>query len=188
MRMASLVVSVATLGILASGPAAQVTADPWRRLTEADLGALYERLQPGMTVGEVARTAGPAALRQAAEPVTSWLVWSPPALRRPTVVLRMSFRDGRLTRVEYESFGDEYRRLAKGREFGVEIGDQELRRLWRQLWQVTEAAGDCRVALDAFHHLVVQVQERLTTAQQAAWVRALELRRAAEAELSSLDR
>ncbi len=153
-----------------------------------DIRALYERLRPGMTVQEVAAAANRRHLGATAEPVTSWLIWNRPAGAGVTAVLRAAFRDGRLARVEYEAFGDEYQRLAKGADPAVEVGEEELRRLWRRAWQVARAADECREALDAFHQLVLQLQERLTPAEQQAWVRALELRRAAERERSPVPR
>lgn len=179
---------VSLVAVLLVGTLVGAAAGDPRRPAQLDLHALYQRLQPGMTVKEVGAIAGGAGLRASPEPVTSWLVWNPPVPGAPMAVVRASFRDSRLVRVEYESFGDEYRRLAKGTDPGVAIDEEELRRLWRRGWRATEAAAHCHEALEAFHQLVVRVQDRLTTAEQAAWVRALELRRSAEAEIGSLDR
>jgi hypothetical protein len=131
-----------------------------------------------MTIAEVAALAGRPRLGTSAEPVTGWLLWSTPQASAATAVLRASFRDGRLTRLEYEAFGEEYRRLAKGPDAAMELTEDELRRLWRR----TQAVESCQEALDAFHRLLLQTQERLTPSEQAAWVRALELRRAADAQ------
>jgi hypothetical protein len=162
--------------VLAAGPAGATE----RRVTGTPSGirALYERLEPGMTVGQVAAIADRPGL--GAEPgVTSWLVWSPPESGSPTAVLRVSFRDGRVVRLEHEMFGDDYRRLSKGADATVELDASEARRLWRR----GQAVDDCQEALDAYHRLVLGVQQRLTPAEQQAWVRALELRREAESRL-----
>jgi hypothetical protein len=179
--------SVVILGLVL-GLCAVVDADAPRPGTAIDVHALYERLQPGMTVREVVVAAGRSSLLASPEPVTAWVLWNPPVSGRPTAVLRAVFREGRLGRVEYESFGEEYVRRAKGADPAIEIGEDELRRLWRQVWQSAQAAGQCRDALEAFHQLVLHLQERLTATEQATWVQALELRRTAEAQLERLDR
>ncbi len=176
------VVAILVLSLLASSAPWSAYADEWWEPTKADLYVLYERLRPGMTATDVAVVAGRASLSGSSDPVTSWLIWNPPVAERPTTVLRASFRDGRLARVQYESFGEQYRRLVKGGELGVEIEEKELRRLWRQTSRLTQTVEHCHEALEAFHRLVLRAQDRLTTAEQAAWVRALALRRAAEAE------
>jgi hypothetical protein len=141
-----------------------------------------------MAAEDVARVSGRRALSGSSDPVTSWLIWSPPATGRPTEVLRAVFREGRVVHVAYEAFGDEYRRLVKGTEPAVEMSEDELRRLWRRDWRLTQAVERCEEALDTFHQLALGFQERLTTAEQAAWVHALGLRRAAERELGALRR
>jgi hypothetical protein len=88
-----------------------------------------------------------------------------------------------VTRLEYESFGAEYRRLVKGTDPWVEIASDELARIWRRSWQVGRAAESCRNALDAYHHVVLGAQERLTADEQQAWARALQLRQEAEQHL-----
>lgn len=153
-------------------------ADERPPTTDAEVRGLFERLRPGMSIAEVAGLAGRPRLGTGAEPVTGWLLWSAPQASAATAVLRASFRDGRLTRLEYEAFGEEYQRLAKGPDVAMELNEDELRRLWRR----TQAVESCQEALDAFHQLLLHVQERLTPSEQAAWVRALELRRAAEAQ------
>jgi len=146
------------------------------------LEALYQRLGVGMTEQEVARAAGRETLMTGRnQPLKSWLLWTPAMAGRPTEVLRTAFKDGRLARVEYEAFGEEYRHLVKG-----DIDGDQITRLWRRSAQVHEAAEDCGVALQAFHHLVVGLQNRLTSAEQQAWVHALELRRAAQKALDWL--
>lgn len=146
--------------------------------TATEIRALYERLRPGMPIQEVAALAGRPRLGGGADPVTSWLLWSTPQSGAATAVLRAGFRDGRVARLEYEAFGDKYQRLAKEPDPAVEMSEDQLRRLWRR----TQAVEGCQEALEAFHRLLLQVQERLTPSEQAAWVRALELRRAAEAQ------
>ena len=47
----------------------------------------------------------------------------------PTTVLRAFFRDTRLTRLEYESLGDDYRRPVKESDLVLEQGGDDLRRL-----------------------------------------------------------
>jgi hypothetical protein len=153
-----------------------------------DLHEVFRRIEPGMAVADVSRVSGRGALSGSADPVTSWLIWSPPATGRPTEVLRAAFREGRLVHVAYEVFGDEYRRLVKGTEPAVEMSEDELRRLWRRDWRLTQAVERCEEALDAFHQLALGFQERLTTVEQASWVHALGLRRAAERELGALRR
>lgn len=156
--------------------------------SEVDLRAAYEGLEAGMTTERVAELLGRTTLLTAPERITSWLMWTPPAAGRPVTVLRASFRDGRLARVEYESFGGEYQRLVKGGDSRADFSEDEVRRLWRQVRRATQAAEQCEDALEAVHQLVLRVQERLTPSEQAAWVRALELRRAVEADLGALGR
>jgi hypothetical protein len=114
--------------------------------------------------------------------VTTWLVWQHAGPDRGPEILRASFRDGRLARIEYESFADEYRHLVKG-DRTVPMDADEFGRLWRRAARVDQAAESCHDALEAFHRLVLRVQERLTTEKQREWVRALQLRRTAETEL-----
>jgi hypothetical protein len=164
-----------------------VLADETRPVESVELRPLYQRLHPGMTIQEVASAAGRETMLRAETPLSSWLIWTPPADGRPVEVLRTAFRDGRLARIEYESFGDEYRHLMKG-DRRTEMDSDQLTRLWRRSAEVMEAAEVCGEALEAFHQLVVGLQERLTSAEQQAWVRALKLRRAADAGLNSLSR
>jgi hypothetical protein len=147
--------------------------------SDVDVYDLYARLRPGMSVREVATLAG-GQLGAVAEPVTTWLLWSSPPGTSGTAVLRASFQDGRLTRLEYEAFGAEYRRLVKGADPWVEIAGDELARIWRQTWRTEQAAESCRQALDAYHRVILDAQERLTAEEQQAWARALLLRRTAE--------
>jgi hypothetical protein len=149
------------------------------------LEVLYQRLHPGMTVRQVSRATGREIVLTPEKPMSSWLLWTPPLAGRPTEVLRTAFRDGRLTRIEYEAFGDEYRHVVKG---GGGMDNDQVTRLWRRSAEVMEAAENCGEALQAFHQLVVGLQDRLTSAEQQAWVRALELRRAAQAALNWLAR
>lgn len=147
--------------------------------SDVDVYDLYARLSPGMTLREVATLAG-GELGAAPGPVTSWLLWSPMPDGTGTAVLRAAFQDGHVIRLEYESFGVEYRRLAKGADPWVEIAGDELARIWRQSWRVERAAESCWNALDAYHHVVLGAQERLTFEEQQAWARALQLRREAD--------
>lgn len=64
----------------------------------------------------------------------------------------------------------------------------EAARLWRRNVEVMEAAEGCGEALEALHGLVLGLQEPPTPAEQQARVRALQLRRAADAELGWLGR
>lgn len=148
-----------------------------------DLSVLYQRLRPGMTVGQVATAAGRSHLGGGADPVTSWLVWSRSAESGETTVVRTAFRDDRLVRVELEFFGEEYRRYVKGGDVAVEMAARELRRLLRRTTEVQEAAGECDDALEAFHQLLLRAQERLTPEEQQAWAQALERRRTAQRDL-----
>jgi hypothetical protein len=145
-----------------------------------DILDLDQRLQPGMAIGEVARLGQASAGLASGESLTSWLLWH--HSERGTEVVRTSFREGRLASVTYEVFGKEYRRLVKG----VPVDRVDLTRLWQRSARVEQAAEDCQAALDAFHRLVMTFQERLSPEAQQAWVRALELRREAEAELEGL--
>jgi hypothetical protein len=147
--------------------------------SDIDVHALYERLSPGMSVSEVAALAG-GQLGATAEPVTTWLLWSEGRDGRGTAVLRAAFLDGRVSRLEYEWFGSEYRRLVKGADPWLEIAADELARIRRQAWRADRAAEGCRDALDAYHQLVLGAQERLTSEEQQAWARALGLRRSVE--------
>jgi hypothetical protein len=153
-----------------------VIAEDRAPVTAGGILVLYDRLSPGMAAGEVAAVARRPGLAAAGEAVTSWLLWSAPQAGGETAVLRATFRDGRLFRLEYEAFGDEYRRLAKGADDGIELDEPELRRLWQR----SQAAEDCQRALEAFHRLLLRAQDRLVPSEQEAWVRALELRRQAE--------
>lgn len=159
-----------------------VGAEPRGRRSEMDVSTLYQRLTPGMSVQAVEALAEHATRLTLHEPVTTWLLWQHSDPGRGTEVLRAAFRDGRLARIEYESFGDEYRHLVKG-DRTVPMDADEVARLWRRATQVDQAADSCHEALDAFHQLVLRLQERLTTNEQRDWVRALQLRRAAETQL-----
>ncbi len=155
--------------------------------SDLDVQALYERLSPGMSVREVAALTG-GQLGATAEPVTTWLLWREAPGGGGTAVLRAAFQDGRVTRLEYESFGSEYRRLVKGADPWVEIPGDELARIWRQAWQAGRLAEGCRDALDAYHRVVLGAQERLTGEEQREWARALQLRRAIEQRFGPLGR
>jgi hypothetical protein len=158
-----------------------VAAEPRDRDSRTDLNGLYRRLSPGMTVTEVqALTEQPSKLGLG-EPVTTWLLWQQDSSGRGTEVLRASFRDGRLVRVEYESFGEEHRHLVKG-DRTVAMDADEVGRLWRRAARIGQVAENCHEALDAYHRLVLGAQERLTTSEQQDWARALRLRRAVELE------
>jgi hypothetical protein len=178
--MRFLLVSLVALGLLAT-PA---IADDRAPATAGQVLALYGRLSPGMSPGDVAALARRPGLAQAAGPVSTWILWSAPQGGVETAVLRATFRDGRLFRLEYEAFGDEYRRLAKGGDDGIELGEEEL----RHLWQRTQAGDACQVALEAFHRLLLRAQDRLVPSEQEAWVKALELRRQAESHAPGLTR
>lgn len=160
--------------------AGSVCAEP-RRGSEFDVYALYRSARPGMSVEAVEALAERATKLTTGEPVTAWVLWRHSDPGR-TEVLRATFRDGRLARIEYESFGDEYQHLVKG-DRRVPMDADEVSRLWRRAARVDQAAESCHEALDAFHRLVLRAQERLTTAEQEEWVRALQLRRAADAQL-----
>lgn len=149
---------------------------------ETDIHGLYERLQPGMTVEEVAAAVDSWQLRTAPRPVSSWVVWSSVGREaRATAVLRVAFREERLVRAEYEVFGDQYRRLVKGGgEPEIEVYRAQLRRLADQSERKEQAVDVCQTALEAYHRLTLGAQERLTREEQAAWARALQLRRAVE--------
>ena len=172
--------AIAMVG-LAGGPTA--AADREVR-SDLDIRALYERLSPGMSSREVGALAG-GQLGTALEPVSTWLLWNSTPEGRGTAVLRAAFQDGRVIRLEYESFGAEYRRLVKGADPWIEIASDELARIWRQSWRVGRAAESCRHALDAYHHVVLGAQERLTVEEQREWARALQLRQEAERHLLS---
>ncbi|MGH7264700.1 MAG: hypothetical protein ACREMB_07570 [Candidatus Rokuibacteriota bacterium] len=177
------IVSWAAALVLCLAPGA--TASALRVKSEMDLHALYQRLEPGMTVEQVAATAADGSrLAAAAPPVTAWLVWTPAVPGRPTAVLRASFRDGRLLRLEYEVFGEEYHKVAKGEDPEVEVSPEDLTRLRRRSAKLERVADGCRQTVEAYHRLVLGAQNRLTREEQAAWVRALELRRAVDAHLS----
>ncbi len=175
------VLLVLCLSLAASG----VGAEPPDRASELDIYALYQRLRPGMSVEAVDALAERATRLRTDPPVTAWLLWrhaGPDRGTEVTEVLRASFREGRLARIEYESFGDEYQHFVKG-DRTVPMEADEVARLWRRAAQVDQAGERCHEALEAFHQLVVRVQERLTTNEQGVWVRARQLRRAAEADL-----
>ena len=153
-------------------------AEPQAR-NDVDVLALYERLTPGMSSREVAALSD-GQLKAAGASVTTWLLWSPAPDGRGMAVLRAAFQDGRVIRLEYESFGAEYRRLVKGAVAWVEISGDELARIWRSSWRVGQAAESCHLALDAYHHVVLGAQERLTFDEQREWARALRLRQEAQ--------
>src|SRR5262245_56046045 len=70
-----------------------------------DVLKLYQQLNPGLTAREVAALAGSEGpLGTATEPVTSWLLWNQTPDGKSMEVLRAGFQDGRVTRLEYESF------------------------------------------------------------------------------------
>jgi hypothetical protein len=148
-----------------------------------DLRALFARLAPGQTEAEVAALVGRARLGEGPDPVATWLRWGP-VPGGGVAVVRAVFRDGRLARAVYEAFGDTYRRRVTGERPEVEVSRAELVRLLRR----GGAAGECRDALEAFHRLVLGLQDRLDPAEQQDWVRALELRRSADAELQGAAR
>jgi len=183
-RELRLAVSLALVGLLLTTLLPVLAAEKSPMVT-IDLATLYQRLHPGMTVREVARAAGREPVLTPEKNLSTWLLWTPPVGGRPTEVLRAAFRDGRLARIEYEAFGDEYRHVMKSDRA---IDSDQVTRLWRRSTEVMEAAEGCGDALDAFHQLVVGLQERLTAAEQQAWVRALELRRAAQSKLNWLVR
>jgi hypothetical protein len=159
-------------------------ADDRAPVAAGQILALYGRLSPGMSTADVAALARRPRLAASADPVTTWLLWSAPQDGVETAVLRATFRDGRLLRLEYEAFGDEYRRLAKGGDDGIELAEAEL----RHLWQRTQAGDACQVALEAFHRLLLRAQDRLVSSEQEAWVKALELRRQVESHAPGLAR
>jgi hypothetical protein len=72
------------------------------------------------------------------QPVTTWLLWQFSGPDRGTEVLRATFRDGRLARIEYESFGDDYQRLIKG-DHPIPMDADEITRLWRRAARVDQA-------------------------------------------------
>jgi len=173
------------LTLLLGTPAGAPAEEPGPR-PSVDLLDLYQQLQPGMALTEVVRLGRPSAALGSGDVLTSWLLWR--HSERGTEVLRTSFREGRLASVEYEAFGETYRRLVKDGPSTIPVDRGELTRLWRRSTRIEQAAEDCQAALDAFHRLVMQLQERLSPEEQRAWVRALQLRRAAEAELEGLAR
>ena len=177
--MQSIVLSVVALGLLVT----PCVADDHAPISAGQILALYGRLSPGMSPGDVADLARRPRLAASGDPVTTWLLWSAPQ-GGETAVLRATFRDGRLFRLEYEAFGDEYRRLAKGGDDGIELTEAEL----RHLWQRTQAGDACQVALDAFHRLLLRAQDRLVPSEREAWVKALELRRQVESHAPGLAR
>lgn len=177
-RLAILILALVAL-FPALGSSAEL-AEEEARGSPADIRVMYERLEPGMRLAEVAAIAKRPGLTTTREPVTSWLLWSPPAPGYPTAVLRAFFRDDRVTRLEYESFGERYERLGKGHDPVVQMSEAEARHLGRR----AQAGEQCERALEAFHQLVLRLQERLTTAEQEAWVQALKLRKAVAAELT----
>jgi hypothetical protein len=174
---------IVLLPFLLSLTAGGAAGEPRERGAGSDVYTLYRRMTPGMSAQAVEALAEHATRLTLDESVATWLLWqhhSDPG--RGTEVLRASFRDGRLARIEYESFGDEYRHLVKG-DRTVPMDAGEVARLWRRAAQVDQAADSCHEALDAFHQLVLRLQERLTTNEQQEWVRALQLRRVAETQL-----
>lgn len=173
---------------IAGVAAIAAAGEPRAGRDDGDVLAVFERLEPGMTVGEVATIAGEARLRTTTAPVSSWLRWRPSPDGRGMLVLRAFFHEGRVLRLELEAFGEEYRRLVKGADPGVEIAADQLARIWRRSWRAERAAERCRDALDAYHDLLVGAQERLVPAEQQAWARALLLRRAAEGALPAASR
>jgi hypothetical protein len=175
-----LLLAVAVTGLVGSTGEAADREIP----SSLDIRALYEQLRPGMSSREVAALAG-GQIGMTPEPVTTWLLWSPTPDGKGTVVLRAAFQDGRIIRLEYESFGAEYRRLVKGADPWIEIAGDELARIWRRSWRVGRAAESCQHALDAYHHVVLGAQERLTFEEQREWARALQLRQEAERHLLS---
>jgi hypothetical protein len=172
--------SLVVLGLLAM-PALAADHAP---VSAGQILALYGRLSPGMSAGDVAALARRPRLAPSGGPVSAWLLWSTPQGGVETAVLRATFRDGRLFRLEYEAFGDEYRRLAKGGDDAIELTEEEL----RHLWQRTQAGDACQVALEAFHRLLLRAQDRLVPSEQEAWVKALELRRQVESHAPGLAR
>ena len=102
-----------------------------------------------MSVKAVAALAGRPTRLAADQPVTTWLSGASRP-DRGTEVLRATFRDGLLARIEYESFGDEYQRLIKG-DHSILVDPDEITRLWRRAARVDQAAESCHGALDAFH-------------------------------------
>lgn len=171
---------------LVLGLAPGATASALRVRSDADLHALYQRLEPGMTVEQVAAATADGSRLGAAgtSPATSWLVWTPASPGRPTAVLRATFRDGRLHRLEYEVFAEEYHKRAKGEDPEVEVTQEDLTRLRRRSATLDRVADGCRKTVEAYHRLVLGAQNRLTRDEQKAWVRALELRRAVDAQLT----
>jgi hypothetical protein len=147
-----------------------------------EVRALYDRLEPGMSIGQVAEAAKRPQLLTNQAPITPWLIWSRTVTQEATVVVRAFFQDARLARIEYESFGEEYQRLIKGTELTLGLAEAERRRLS----QSRDALAHCSDALNAYHQLRLRAQERLTPAEQQVWGRALELRRAVEGELKGL--
>lgn len=170
------------LMILCLSLAPTAGAEPRERRPRIDVYALYQQARLGMSVEAVHALAEHTTRLTADRPVTTWLLWQSSGPDRGTEVLRATFRDGRLARIEYESFGDEYQRLIKG-DPSIPMDADEITRLWRRAARVDQAAESCHGALDAFHRLVLGMQERLTTDEQQDWVRALLLRRTAETEL-----
>jgi hypothetical protein len=178
--MRAFVLLLVALGLLVT-PAA---ADDRAPATAGQILALYGRLSPGMTAADVAALARRPRLAASGDPVSAWVLWSTPQGGVETAVLRATFRDGRLFRLEYEAFGDEYRRLAKGGDDTIELTEEEL----RHLWQRTQAGDACQVALEAFHRVLLRAQDRLVPSEQEAWVKALELRRQFESHAPGLTR
>jgi hypothetical protein len=171
----------ATVILLLGLVSLDVAAEPRDPDSATDLNGLYRRLSPGMTVPEVHALAGQPTRLGLGGPVTTWLLWRQGGSDGATEVLRASFRDGRLARVEYESFGEEYRHLVKG-DRTVAMDADEVGRLWRRAARIGQVAESCHEALDAYHRLVLGAQERLTLSEQQDWARALRLRRAVEME------
>lgn len=168
---------------IAGVAAIAAAGEPRAGRDDGDVPAVFERLEPGMTVGEVAAIAGEARPRTTTTPVSSWLLRRPGPDGRSMLALRASFHEGRVLRLELEAFGEESRRLVKGADPGVEIAADRLARIWRRSWRAERAAERCRDALDAYRDLLVGAQERPVPAEQQAWARALLLRRAVEGAL-----
>jgi hypothetical protein len=74
------------------------------------------------------------------QPVATGLLWQDSGQGHGTEVLRASFRDSQLVRVQYESFGPEYRHLSKGEQMvpmevneGAEEAARGIRPSFRRL-------------------------------------------------------
>jgi hypothetical protein len=98
------VLALLTAAAVAGLPRGSVQAAEPEAPRAVDLRALHERLTPGMSSREVAALAD-GQLRAAAASVTTWLLWGPTPDGNGMAVLRAAFQDGRVIRLEYESFG-----------------------------------------------------------------------------------